>query len=462
MNSKKILSLLLFTATVSAAFTGCGSISSDHSSNFSSNMTDGTSKTASSPSFVPSEDAGSKSLSIHFMTARNETDAVIVSIEEIAKNYKNENPDLDFTFEVESIPDRTSYLQKLKILGASDELPEWFDSDPDTWLANLGKGGKTYDINSLYDELGVQDKIFDISKNYAVMNDGSLYLITWQCNAEYFFYHKNMFEAAGITETPKTFDDLLDDCSKLRDAGYTPIGLGSDWPPLRYFAMIPFRMTGNEYIEQAVSGKGSFGSEPGIKAAEFMQNIGQYYQMGWTTADTNTMDDLFTSGQTAMIYNGTWALPDMTDENKELTGDIGYFTMPIYSDSDVTKPTDYFANSGIGTAIRADAMTDQMKDFIKYVIDNYPKTAISHNQIPSFKPDNETMSSLSTLYQDVISDIEGVNQYAKCWDVVIDSASVEPLEKETTNLILGEKTPKEWAANMDQIVADNLAKASIE
>ena len=45
-----------------------------------------------------------------------------------------------------------------------------------------------------------------------------------------------------------------------------------------------------------------------------------------------------------------------------------------------------------------------------------------------------------------------MKDYAKCWDVVIDSALVEPLEKETVILALGQETPEEWAANMDEYI----------
>ena len=107
-------------------------------------------------------------------------------------------------------------------------------------------------------------------------------------------------------------------------------------------------------------------------------------------------------------------------------------------------------------------MTDQMKDFVGYLLDNYAETALSYNLLPSVMPDEKTISNLPEIYQQIIKDVEGVNQYAKCWDVVIDSASVEPLEKETTSLILGEITPEEWAANMDEIVKENLANVGAE
>lgn len=85
----------------------------------------------------------------------------------LPSQYQEENPDLDFNFEIENISDRTAYLQKLKILAASDELPEWFDSDPDTWFADIVADGKAYSFEDLYKELGMYDQIFPISKEYS-------------------------------------------------------------------------------------------------------------------------------------------------------------------------------------------------------------------------------------------------------------------------------------------------------
>ena len=398
--------------------------------------------------------AADRELNINWLSSRSASEATILAIQDIAKQYQEENPDLDFNFEIENISDRTAYLQKLKILAASDELPEWFDSDPDTWFADIVADGKAYSFEDLYKELGMYDQIFPISKEYARLSDGSLNLMTLQCNTEYFFYNKDLFEQAGITEAPKTFDELLADCKLLQDQEIIPIAMGADWPILRYIAQVPFRLTGNEYIENAVSGEGSFGEEAGLKGAQFMQDIAQYFQEGWSSADYDTMNDLFASGQAAIMYNGTWALEqaDMIGEDGNIKDNIGYFTMPTYSDADVTTATDFFANSGIGTAIRTDAVDDEMKAWMKYLLEHYADASLSYNQLPSVMPDEETMQSLPKVYQQIIEDVSNVKEYAKCWDVVIDSALVEPLEKETVILALGQETPEEWAANMDEYV----------
>ena len=398
--------------------------------------------------------AADRELNINWLSSRSASEATILAIQDIAKQYQEENPDLDFNFEIENISDHTAYLQKLKILAASDELPEWFDSDPDTWFADIVADGKAYSFEDLYKELGMYDQIFPISKEYARLSDGSLNLMTLQCNTEYFFYNKDLFEQAGITEAPKTFDELLADCKLLQDQEIIPIAMGADWPILRYIAQVPFRLTGNEYIENAVSGEGSFGEEAGLKGAQFMQDIAQYFQEGWSSADYDTMNDLFASGQAAIMYNGTWALEqaDMIGEDGNIKDNIGYFTMPTYSDADVTTATDFFANSGIGTAIRTDAVDDEMKAWIKYLLEHFADASLSYDQLPSVMPDEETMQSLPKVYQQIIEDVSNVNEYAKCWDVVIDSALVEPLEKETVILALGQETPEEWAANMDEYV----------
>lgn len=398
--------------------------------------------------------AADRELNINWLSSRSASESAILAIQDIAKQYQEENPDLDFNFEIENISDRTAYQQKLKILAASDELPEWFDSDPDTWFADIVADGKAYSFEDLYKELGMYDQIFPISKEYARLSDGSLNLMTLQCNTEYFFYNKDLFEQAGITEAPKTFDELLADCKLLQDQEIIPIAMGGDWPILRYFAQVPFRLTGNEYIENAVSGEGSFGEEAGLKGAQFIQDIAQYFQEGWSSADYDTMVDLFASGQAAIMYNGTWALDqaDMIGEDGNIKDNIGCFTMPTYSDADVTTATDFFANSGIGTAIRTDAVDDEMKAWMKYLLEHYADASLSYNQLPSVMPNEETMQSLPKVYQQIIEDVSNVKEYAKCWDVVIDSALVEPLEKETVILALGQETPEEWAANMDEYV----------
>lgn len=446
--AKYVFSLLLATMLAAMLLAGCGG---------SQPAAESTGDAVPAVSEVGDEMAeaavgSSEPLNFHYLTSRNTEEAAIQAMLKIADMYKEEHP--DFNIEVESITDRTSYLQKLKILASSGELPEWFESDPDSFFADLVAEDLTYDIEALYDELGVSDKFFNISKDYARLSDGSLNLITLQCNTEYFFYNKALFEEAGITELPETMDELLEVCDKLQQAGTTPISMSNTWPIFRYFAFIPFRAAGNEYLENACAGTGSWADGPGIENAEYMVQLSQYFQEGWTTADYDTMVDLFTGGQVGMMYNGTWVLEHVVDENMELKEEFGTFRMPTYTSEDVTGPSDYFANSGIGIAVLKDAMTPEMKDWLGFFFEHYADVALKdYNLLPSIEP--SSTDGLPEIYQQIIADAKGVNTYAKCWDVVIDSASLDTLNRETTNMVLGQITPEEWAAALDEAVDQN-------
>jgi len=143
------------------------------------------------------------------------------------------------------------------------------------------------------------------------------------------------------------------------------------------------------------------------------------------------------------------------DENMNLSPYIGYFTMPSYTGEDKTSASDYFANSGIGTAVLTTSMTPAMKDFMKFLIDRYADVALfDYNLLPSLMP--STTDGLPQIYLDIIDSASKVNTYAKCWDVVIDSASLETLNKETMNLALGTIAPQQFTDAMDAVIKENV------
>ena len=56
---------------------------------------------------------------------------------------------------------------------------------------------------------------------------GKLYAVPLYVIGVPLAYNKALFAKANITDPPRTFDDLLGDCRKLKAAGVTPIGMGN-------------------------------------------------------------------------------------------------------------------------------------------------------------------------------------------------------------------------------------------
>ncbi len=290
---------------------------------------------------------------ITWMTTRSSWDAMNA----VAADYMKENPDVKVEFEV--ISDRSSYNQKLKILAASDELPDLFDSEADSALEEIAKTGVLKDIDELYEELDYTDNMMEIGLQYSRMSDGKLYNIAWENNVEYFWYHKDLFEKAGISKTPETFDEFLDCCKKLKSAGITPIATWPGWEDLRWLAFIPYRLQGNDYIEGLKAGEVKMTDDIGIQAAEFYQELGQnYFQDGWATSDYSNALETFMGSNAAMYYIGTWQFNSFLDENGELAEDYAYFKLPTVEGAK-TDASAMFSNSGTGTCVNEDKIENE-------------------------------------------------------------------------------------------------------
>ena len=110
---------------------------------------------------------------------------------------------------------------------------------------------------------------------------------------------------------------------------------------------------------------------------------------------------------------------------------------------------DYYANCGIGTAILKDSMSDEMKDFISYVWDNFADTAMyEFNMLPSMMPSDS--EKLPELTQQILSDLENCGTFAQCWDVRLDPSTNEVYRKELASLGMGESTPEEFCEKHGQ------------
>ena len=388
---------------------------------------------------------------ITWMTVRSSWKAM----NKVADQYMAGHPNVKIEFEV--ISDRSSYNQKLRILAASNELPELFDSEADSALAKIAATGALLDIDKLYAELGYTDKMMQIGLSYPRMSDGKLYSLAWENNVEYFWYHKDLFAKAGITETPKTFDEFLQVCQKLKDANISPISTWPGWESLRWLSFIPFRLTGNDYIDGLKAGTAKMSDPVGIKAAEFFQKLGkEYFQPGWATSDYTNALETFLSSKAAIYYIGAWQFGSFLDKSGNLAGDYAYFKLPTL-DGAVNDANAMFANSGTGTCVNKNKYDDQVKDFLKFVLENYPNIAFNEtNTMPpmAFEPTGE----MSDFNKSVLADCKNLKSYAKTWDVTLDSSVSEVLQTEVTNLGMGAITSQEFAQKVDAAIAANAGK----
>jgi len=274
--------------------------------------------------------------------------------------------------------------QRISILAASNDLPEIATYESGSRLKALIETGQILNVEETWKELGIYEYLDDgaasLLKN--LVDNVGLYAAPLGLNMEGFWYHKELFAQAGITDTPKTWDEFMDVCQKLKDAGIAPIAQGGkdQWPVTRVLNAYAVRSIGNDAITDAMIGKASFTDPEYVAAAQMFADMAanEYFIVGMTTIDHGTSIAMLMNGQSAMLYNGSWVTGNLnSDENAAGPEGIGFFNVPTAGGA--SGPNDYSMNCGNILVFSADKYDEAVADWMKYVFPRIGDHAMNNN-----------------------------------------------------------------------------------
>ncbi len=394
---------------------------------------------------------------ITYFTSKPPTDNVVIAIQKVAEQYKAEGHDVDLV--VETAADRPAYVQKLRTLVAGNQMPEIFDLDADPYAAQLGNAGKLVDMQQYLKKIGVYDTYIKNAIEYQRLPDGRIFSFPNQFVTEMTWYNVDIFNKYNL-KAPKTFDEWLEVCRVLASNGVTPIALdGLDgWPITRYIAMVPFRLSGNDYITALSTGKAKMSDPIGMAGVNFVAQIGKYFQTGFSSTDYTTAKNLFLGGKAAMYEIGTWELTNFIAANLPAGLKVDYFYMPTTANA-VTKPNEYWAFGGIGIAAAKDKFDAQTEAFVTYLIKHYDAVYLKLQQYPPTKFTISDPSAFDPLFIRVQKDQAQYGDLAcKPWDVMLPADVNSTMADNLVALALGKVTPEDFAKVIDQSLAQNLKK----
>ncbi|MFJ4788411.1 ABC transporter substrate-binding protein [Streptomyces sp. NPDC088794] len=178
------------------------------------------------------------------------------------------------------------------------------------------------------------------------------------------FYRKSNFAKWGVSE-PKSWDDFLDLCDKLKSKGVTPIGLGAGgntpWVASAWFDYLDIRINGAQYHRELLAGKHRFDDPEVRKVFDRWQEVLPYFDPNGTAVAFQDATTSLLNGRSGMMLIGTFfadAAP------KDALDDIDFFRFPVI-DSKIPlaeeAPVDgYFASARTGRE-------DQVADLMKYL-----------------------------------------------------------------------------------------------
>lgn len=157
---------------------------------------------------------------------------------------------------------------------------------------------------------------------------GALKSIPYQPNVFAFFYNQAIFDEAGVTEVPTTWEELDAACQKIKDAGYTPI-TDDDAYITSLFGYHMSRLVGQARTEEIVK-NGEWDDPAVLKTAEAFADFAAKGYFSETIASNvwpAGQNQELALGTAAMYLNGSW----LPNEVKDMAGDDfkwGCFSYP--------------------------------------------------------------------------------------------------------------------------------------
>lgn len=157
--------------------------------------------------------------------------------------------------------------------------------------------------------------------------NGSLWCFPYQPYTTGVWYNKAMFEKAGITSVPQTWDEFLAVCQKLRDSGVNPLTCNSDTVTLLYGYQLA-RYIGQDAVTDCLNNVKWAEIPEAKKAAEDLYGL---FKAGYFSpyAPANYPDGQNEIGfdESCMILNASW-IPNEINQGTGASIDWGFFPWP--------------------------------------------------------------------------------------------------------------------------------------
>lgn len=416
---KKLVSILLTATMAATLLAGCGGSSSGSDEGEKSS---GDSKTVTMMSWY-SED---------------QMEGVIDAIEEkLGGEYT-----IDYTYVTNS-----DYNNVLSTQLAAGEGPDVI-SDGANFPARI-KAGNVKDIT----DTGLTDGFSDEGLALCTV-DGKNYGIPCYGWFAGIFYNKDLFEQAGITEVPTTYDEFLNVCDKLESKDIKPIAMGLADGDNGLHAFSGFLES--NFYEATEEGKNfDVDFAEGKEKMEGTLNpyIEKWMKMvdnGYITSDMvgisfDQAKDEFSNGKAAMFITGPWEY----DTFKE--AGVNFGVMPFLGDGEETQyliggPA---ASWGINTNTKNEEGAEK-------VLEALASTEVQQAFVDANPGGSSYKEGVTTGLPEEYANVEDAlnnGRIACCWDrwsVNMPSQTlIDEINSQMQGLVSGESTVEDFLKNLD-------------
>jgi len=236
------------------------------------------------------------------------------AFEEIVAKFQAANPDIDVQM---NTTEHEAFKTAIRTILAADKGPDvatWFAGNR---MAGFVADGLFGDISDVWAQEGLASSM--ASTMPSVTFDGKQYALPYSYYQWGVYYRKDIYDANGIS-VPKTYDEFLDNCKKLKANGIASVAIGTKylWTAAGWFDYINLRTNGLDYHIDLMLGKTKYTDEGvvntfknwtrAVDAGCFMDDHQNY---SWQEAQAPLIN-----GEAASYLIGNFIVPNLPEETQ--------------------------------------------------------------------------------------------------------------------------------------------------
>jgi len=223
---------------------------------------------------------------------------------------------------------------------ASGNMPDVTSVDVSDWYITYTDQGYFGDVS----ETDAWKNQLDAIKQQWTTPKGIKYGVSYGVAAMFIYYNKDLFAKAGIEKLPTNWEEFLDTCEQLKQAGITPLSWPGGFPNMFGHTFISAGVANSIYRKDPNLREKTLNTEYDYSTPEwveiFQKNVTLvekgYVNKGYLSTDYAESVRLFNDDEVAMTFQGSWSagdilirdnvglfLPPWNDPGEEIVGLMG-------------------------------------------------------------------------------------------------------------------------------------------
>lgn len=376
--------------------------------------------------------------------------------EKTVADFEEANPGVSIT--VQSIQNE-DLDGKLQTALNSGDAPDIFLQRGGGKMAAMVKAGQLKDLTGSLSD-AVTDEIPAAAFSASSLDD-KIYAMPVAVLPGGLFYSQDLFDEAGITETPTTLSELEDATAALRTAGIEPIALGAKdaWPAAHWYYWMALRECSADTLAKAAD-EMTFDDDCWVRAGEDLEAFAatEPFNSGFLTTTAQqgagSSAGLIANHQAGMELMGAWnpgVIGSLTPDQQPLA-DLAWFPFPEIEGGEGEPGSMMGGVDGYSCSVDA---PDACVDFLNYLGSAEVQTAY-YTAFNAPPVNTVAQEAVTEPYLQSILEAYNAAPYASQWlDTVYGQNVGNALNVAVVDMLAGQGSPEDIV----KAVQDAAAKA---